>query len=116
MDPDPEGRKTCGSGGSGGSGTLPLRPEVAVSVPQHCLWFRTRHFLRKIAVHSSRQCPIIITVMQDKENMDPEVIKQTVSELQQSSLKVTEQNYFIIFRFNEIMLNLSQKSVIATTT
>jgi hypothetical protein len=27
--------------------------------------------------------------MQDKENMDPEVIKQTVSELQQSSLKVT---------------------------
>jgi hypothetical protein len=30
--------------------------------------------------------------MQDKENMDPEVIKQTVSELQQSSLKVSRLN------------------------
>jgi hypothetical protein len=36
-------------------------------------------------------------VWQDKENMDPEVIKQTVSELQQSSLKVTEKKEFSFF-------------------
>jgi hypothetical protein len=58
------------------------------------------------SVHSSRQCLTIITVWQDKENMDPEVIKQTVSELQQSSLKVTEKNEFIIFRYSKRMLNL----------
>lgn len=39
------------------------------------------------------KCADVRLKLQDKENMDPEVIKQTVSELQQSSLKLFEMAY-----------------------
>ncbi len=55
-------------------------------------------------------CLTFITVMQDKENMDPEVIKQTVSELQQSSLKVSRLNQnWLLSAFSFVRYARTQK-------